>query len=468
MELIIDLNRRHNQTFVIVTHAPEIAARCHRIVHMKDGQIVREEIPPGARVMNELFGLSMTIIMIVLLGLLGAGAGHRRLGGAAQPRDVLHRRAQHPAAARADDAIIIGLMLSTLIIATAFSIGDTVDYSITNRLRAAAQHRRDWCRRKAEIQRRHASNGGSLISALTDDAGRGRQLRRRHQAAPTASTAPSASCAARRRRERGEGPDRADGRAVRRRSRAARRLPQRHRDAGRPRGLARRPGARTRSTRTSRRPTSSTSRRATRSSSSSTTSRRTFTVKEIVKDRAAHGRRLRHPAGLPRRAGARAAALRTRRARSTSIAVSNDGGVRDGIDGSEGRDRRLNTTVFLGKTRRGVARPSATSSIRPPRRRASSRRSSSCSGSSPSPPACCSSSSSSSCSPQSGRWRWAWCAPSARSAATSCRCSSPKAWSTTSAPRPSAARSASASAVIMVRIMARALRGPRPADRRST
>ena len=43
MELITDLNRRHQQTFVIVTHAPEVAARCHRIVFMKDGEIVREE-----------------------------------------------------------------------------------------------------------------------------------------------------------------------------------------------------------------------------------------------------------------------------------------------------------------------------------------------------------------------------------------------------------------------------------------
>lgn len=45
MSLITDLNERHNQTFVIVTHAPEVAARCHRIVFMKDGAIVREEIP---------------------------------------------------------------------------------------------------------------------------------------------------------------------------------------------------------------------------------------------------------------------------------------------------------------------------------------------------------------------------------------------------------------------------------------
>jgi putative ABC transport system ATP-binding protein len=49
MELIVDLNRRHNQTFVIVTHAPDVAARCHRIVHMKDGLIVREEILRGVR-----------------------------------------------------------------------------------------------------------------------------------------------------------------------------------------------------------------------------------------------------------------------------------------------------------------------------------------------------------------------------------------------------------------------------------
>lgn len=45
MALITDLNRRQNQTFVIVTHAPDVAARCHRIIHMKDGVILREETP---------------------------------------------------------------------------------------------------------------------------------------------------------------------------------------------------------------------------------------------------------------------------------------------------------------------------------------------------------------------------------------------------------------------------------------
>jgi putative ABC transport system ATP-binding protein len=48
MALITDLNRRQAQTFVLVTHAREVAARCDRIIHMRDGQIVREEIPQAA------------------------------------------------------------------------------------------------------------------------------------------------------------------------------------------------------------------------------------------------------------------------------------------------------------------------------------------------------------------------------------------------------------------------------------
>lgn len=43
MNLLVQLNREQGQTFVLVTHAPEVGARCHRIIHMRDGQIVREE-----------------------------------------------------------------------------------------------------------------------------------------------------------------------------------------------------------------------------------------------------------------------------------------------------------------------------------------------------------------------------------------------------------------------------------------
>lgn len=47
MALMQQLNREHGQTFVIVTHDPGIAQRCHRIVHMRDGLIEREEVPAG-------------------------------------------------------------------------------------------------------------------------------------------------------------------------------------------------------------------------------------------------------------------------------------------------------------------------------------------------------------------------------------------------------------------------------------
>jgi putative ABC transport system ATP-binding protein len=43
MSLMQTLNRDHQQTFVIVTHDPGIAARCHRTVFMRDGLIEREE-----------------------------------------------------------------------------------------------------------------------------------------------------------------------------------------------------------------------------------------------------------------------------------------------------------------------------------------------------------------------------------------------------------------------------------------
>ncbi|MGE5595988.1 MAG: ABC transporter ATP-binding protein [Hyphomicrobiales bacterium] len=43
MDLIVELNQQANQTTVIVTHDPKVAARCHRTIHMADGQIIRED-----------------------------------------------------------------------------------------------------------------------------------------------------------------------------------------------------------------------------------------------------------------------------------------------------------------------------------------------------------------------------------------------------------------------------------------
>jgi putative ABC transport system ATP-binding protein len=43
LDLIADLNRANEQTFVVVTHAPQVAERAHRILRMRDGVIVRDE-----------------------------------------------------------------------------------------------------------------------------------------------------------------------------------------------------------------------------------------------------------------------------------------------------------------------------------------------------------------------------------------------------------------------------------------
>lgn len=42
MDLIVDLNQAENQSCVIVTHDPKVAARCHRTIQMADGLIVTE------------------------------------------------------------------------------------------------------------------------------------------------------------------------------------------------------------------------------------------------------------------------------------------------------------------------------------------------------------------------------------------------------------------------------------------
>ncbi len=84
--------------------------------------------------MSELFGLSMTYIMIALIVIVAIAAAavgwiilRNRVMFFVGVRNIPRRRAQTV-------LIIVGLMLSTLIISTAFSIGDTVDYSITNQV----------------------------------------------------------------------------------------------------------------------------------------------------------------------------------------------------------------------------------------------------------------------------------------------------------------------------------------------
>ncbi|HEV8594890.1 MAG TPA: ABC transporter ATP-binding protein [Thermoplasmata archaeon] len=42
MDLLASLNRENGQTFVVVTHDPTVAGRAHRILKMKNGQIVEQ------------------------------------------------------------------------------------------------------------------------------------------------------------------------------------------------------------------------------------------------------------------------------------------------------------------------------------------------------------------------------------------------------------------------------------------
>jgi len=44
MELLKEINRTAGRTFVLVTHNPELARQAHRIVHLIDGVIEREEV----------------------------------------------------------------------------------------------------------------------------------------------------------------------------------------------------------------------------------------------------------------------------------------------------------------------------------------------------------------------------------------------------------------------------------------
>ncbi|MEM6897711.1 MAG: ABC transporter, partial [Pseudomonadota bacterium] len=41
-DLLFGLQERHGATLVLVTHSPELAAKCSRIVYMRDGHLSEE------------------------------------------------------------------------------------------------------------------------------------------------------------------------------------------------------------------------------------------------------------------------------------------------------------------------------------------------------------------------------------------------------------------------------------------
>ena len=44
MDFFVELNEVHKKTIVLVTHEPDIAQYCKRIVRFKDGNIVSDEV----------------------------------------------------------------------------------------------------------------------------------------------------------------------------------------------------------------------------------------------------------------------------------------------------------------------------------------------------------------------------------------------------------------------------------------
>ncbi|MEA2511122.1 MAG: putative transport system permease protein, partial [Thermomicrobiales bacterium] len=115
--------------------------------------------------MNDIFGLSMTTIMVVLLVLLSlcllsvAWVAWRRpvlfkLG----IRNIPRRRAQ-------SILIVVGLMLSTLIMSTALGVGDTVDHSATAAVYDVLGHVDERVVRSADVVRESSDAIGEPIGA---------------------------------------------------------------------------------------------------------------------------------------------------------------------------------------------------------------------------------------------------------------------------------------------------------------
>ena len=48
MDLLFGLRDSHGATLVLVTHAPELAARCDRVITLRDGRIVEEAAQEAA------------------------------------------------------------------------------------------------------------------------------------------------------------------------------------------------------------------------------------------------------------------------------------------------------------------------------------------------------------------------------------------------------------------------------------
>ena len=60
LNMFQELNYRFNQTIIMITHNPEAAAMCKRIVHMRDGHIVEQASPTVTAVIKPVYRRSIS------------------------------------------------------------------------------------------------------------------------------------------------------------------------------------------------------------------------------------------------------------------------------------------------------------------------------------------------------------------------------------------------------------------------
>jgi putative ABC transport system ATP-binding protein len=49
LDLLVSLQREQGRTVIIVTHEAEVAARCERVIRLRDGRVVSDEVVVTAR-----------------------------------------------------------------------------------------------------------------------------------------------------------------------------------------------------------------------------------------------------------------------------------------------------------------------------------------------------------------------------------------------------------------------------------
>ncbi len=121
--------------------------------------------------MDDLFGLSMTYIMVGLLVALGVSLAtvayvvvRNRIMFLMGLRNMPRRVAQTA-------LIVIGLMLSTLIISAAFTTGDTVDFSLTNETYTLLGHTDELVQRRGEADAPPNERNSTIPQEVNDQLG---------------------------------------------------------------------------------------------------------------------------------------------------------------------------------------------------------------------------------------------------------------------------------------------------------